>query len=103
MFDQTKEEDFRPFFFGREQLTAELHRLLIARRFVAVLGGSGCGKSSLVRAGLLEALRKANPGLKSIVFPPGKEPLSRLGLELKAAPSPIRIRTRLPIACDNCG
>ncbi|MEU1012464.1 hypothetical protein [Streptomyces sp. NPDC005890] len=44
-------------FFGRSQLTADLLQLLRRRRFAAVFGPSGSGKSSLVRAGLIPALQ----------------------------------------------
>ncbi len=43
-------------FFGREAQTDELLALLGDAHFIAVLGTSGSGKSSLVRAGLLPAL-----------------------------------------------
>jgi WD40 repeat protein/ABC-type branched-subunit amino acid transport system substrate-binding protein/DNA-binding SARP family transcriptional activator len=48
-------------FFGRERLTARLVGRLRAEPFVAVLGASGSGKSSVVRAGLVPALRRADP------------------------------------------
>ncbi len=52
------EEDARRF-FGREALTAELvERLRANPRFLAVIGPSGSGKSSVVRAGLIPALRE---------------------------------------------
>ena len=38
-------------FFGREQITDQLLMRLRKTRFLAVIGSSGCGKSSLVRAG----------------------------------------------------
>jgi transcriptional regulator with XRE-family HTH domain/KaiC/GvpD/RAD55 family RecA-like ATPase len=44
-------------FFGRERLVDELVARLARRRFVAVFGASGAGKSSLLRAGLLPRLR----------------------------------------------
>lgn len=44
-------------FFGREQLTAQLVKRL-GQRFLAVVGTSGSGKSSVVRAGLLPALQR---------------------------------------------
>ncbi|MFK4271658.1 nSTAND1 domain-containing NTPase [Streptomyces milbemycinicus] len=44
-------------FFGREQLVADLLELVRERRFAAVFGPSGSGKSSLLRAGLIPALR----------------------------------------------
>ncbi len=43
-------------FFGREAQTAELLAVLRQHRFLGVVGSSGSGKSSLVRAGLLPAL-----------------------------------------------
>jgi WD40 repeat protein len=47
-------------FFGREQLVAEAVARLLSGRFLAVVGASGSGKSSLVRAGLVPVLR-SNP------------------------------------------
>ena len=43
-------------FFGRDTQCDELVRRLTVRRFVAVVGTSGSGKSSLVRAGLIPSL-----------------------------------------------
>jgi hypothetical protein len=44
------------YFFGREQQTFALYRLIDRYRFIAVVGSSGSGKSSLVCAGLLPLL-----------------------------------------------
>ena len=44
------------FYFGRSQQTGELLEYLHRTRFLAVVGSSGSGKSSLVRAGLIPAL-----------------------------------------------
>jgi hypothetical protein len=43
-------------FFGRERNVEALRSILAKRRLVVVLGGSGSGKSSLIRAGLLPFL-----------------------------------------------
>ena len=43
-------------FFGREAQTDELLDRLQGSRFLAIVGSSGCGKSSLVRAGMIAAL-----------------------------------------------
>jgi DNA-binding SARP family transcriptional activator/WD40 repeat protein len=43
-------------FFGRERVVADLVARLASGGFLAVVGSSGCGKSSLVRAGLVPAL-----------------------------------------------
>jgi formylglycine-generating enzyme required for sulfatase activity len=48
-------------FFGREQLTAELVARLRHHRLLAVVGASGSGKSSVVRAGLVPALQHGQP------------------------------------------
>lgn len=53
-FDEADAE----YFFGRETLTDQLIEKLRSRRFVAVVGASGSGKSSLVRAGLISKLRQ---------------------------------------------
>jgi hypothetical protein len=45
------------YFFGRREQTAELLARLHDTRFLAVIGSSGCGKSSLVRAGLIPNLK----------------------------------------------
>ncbi|MEW1719758.1 helix-turn-helix domain-containing protein [Streptomyces sp. NPDC093109] len=65
-------------FFGREQLTADLVDLLRRRRFAAVFGPSGSGKSSLLRAGLIPVLRGAQePDLRPAairILTPGERP-----------------------------
>lgn len=56
-------------FFGREKLVGELLSHLQTERFLAVIGASGSGKSSLVRAGLIPALRRGKP-LADDTLPP---------------------------------
>jgi WD40 repeat protein len=76
-------------FFGREEETQELVERLnpIAgsrrHRFVAVIGSSGAGKSSLVQAGLLPALGDHWLPLSSVV--PGTDPHKSLAGVLAAA------------------
>ncbi|MEU9332500.1 hypothetical protein AB0D49_04940 [Streptomyces sp. NPDC048290] len=48
-------------FHGREALVGELLALVARRRVTAVVGASGSGKSSLLRAGLVPALRGTAP------------------------------------------
>lgn len=52
-----REED-EPFFFGRDRITETLSATLGRESFVAVVGASGSGKSSVVRAGLIPRLRR---------------------------------------------
>lgn len=51
-------EQDAPIFFGRGRETEALIRQVAANRFVAVVGASGSGKSSLVAAGLIPRLRQ---------------------------------------------
>lgn len=65
-------------FFGREAVVARLAAEVGAHRLVAVVGASGCGKSSLLRAGLIPALQaEGSPGprLAAIrILTPGPRP-----------------------------
>lgn len=71
-------------FFGREKLTAELMDCLHYYPFLAVIGASGSGKSSLVRAGLVPAWMKATGATESAVhiFTPTNQPLESVALSL---------------------
>src|ERR1051325_575096 len=44
-------------FFGRREQTLELLQQLQQSRFLSIVGSSGCGKSSLIRAGLIPKLQ----------------------------------------------
>jgi len=74
------------FFFGREEVVAELMARLAGTRFLAVVGPSGSGKSSLVRAGLLPAVWDgALPGSEewpTLVITPGAHPLEELAVRV---------------------
>jgi len=77
----TQEEDH--LFFGREEQTLELLQRLENHRFVAVVGTSGSGKSSLVRCGLLSELQGgrmlgAGAAWEIAVTHPGGNPLALL-------------------------
>src|SRR5215207_7926459 len=51
------EPDDRAFFFGREEVTAKIVGRLAPGRLLAVVGASGSGKSSVLRAGVVAAVR----------------------------------------------
>ena len=81
------EEEYAQWFFGRDRQISELIERLRGNRFVAVVGLSGSGKSSLVRAGLLPALRAgqlgpAGSGWRIAIMRPGEEPVAALAAEL---------------------
>jgi tetratricopeptide (TPR) repeat protein len=72
-----------PFFFGRDDQIYSLYRILDRSRFIAVVGSSGSGKSSLVRAGLLPLIEKESQesGGRSwrwAEMRPGNAPLAQL-------------------------
>jgi energy-coupling factor transporter ATP-binding protein EcfA2 len=74
-------------FFGRREQTKQLLSILHASRFVAVVGSSGCGKSSLIRAGLIPNLQAGfvagNVDRWNIVtMKPGNSPLQNLATAL---------------------
>lgn len=70
-------------FFGRQRLVAELLTHLHGASLLAVVGTSGSGKSSVVRAGLLPAMKQG--GYSETVWHyqpvvvPGADPLAALG------------------------
>jgi WD40 repeat protein len=90
---RTEGEDIRPpyrgltrfepadvdLFFGRGELTERLFQQASSRRFTAVFGPSGSGKSSLLRAGLIPRLRNTGPTSPRPatvrVLTPGEHPL----------------------------
>ena len=74
------------FFFGREKLVERLEQRLADHNFLAVLGPSGSGKSSLVLAGLARALELKEPGFHLVYLRPGSDPLSTLDSSLKEHP-----------------
>jgi WD40 repeat protein/DNA-binding SARP family transcriptional activator len=71
-----------PVFFGREQLVADMIARLTGTRLLGIIGPSGSGKSSAMRAGLLAALADGVlPGSErwpQALFRPGAQPLAAL-------------------------
>lgn len=77
-------------FFGRDGLSDNLLEKLRATRFVAVVGTSGSGKSSLVKAGLLPALtggflKGAGSAWRIALFRPVNNPIGNLAQALAEA------------------
>jgi hypothetical protein len=83
-------------FFGRDQEIADLVERLQRSRVLFVIGNSGSGKSSLIRAGLIPALRRGRFGANGssdepwriAVIRPGADPFGELvdGLPGQLAP-----------------
>jgi WD40 repeat protein len=77
------------YFFGREKLVAELVARVVGVRLLGIVGPSGSGKSSVMRAGLLPALAGGVlPGSDTwtqVLIRPGEHPLGELTDALAAA------------------
>jgi WD40 repeat protein len=67
-------------FFGRDRLIDRLTRQVRDDRVVVVVGASGAGKSSLLRAGLMPRL-----GDRAVLFTPGSAPLEECARALEDA------------------
>jgi energy-coupling factor transporter ATP-binding protein EcfA2 len=89
-------EETSSVFFGRQRLSQLLLDRLQSSRFLAVVGPSGSGKSSLVLAGLLPALKRGAipaqegaPGSEEWRYAPrivpGSDPLANLARALQSA------------------
>jgi WD40 repeat protein len=77
-------------FFGRASQIGELITRLGEKRFLAVLGSSGVGKSSLVRAGLVPAMLAGHIDgtafdWRFAVFRPGNDPIGNFSAALSTA------------------
>ncbi len=85
-------EDEAADFFGRDELVRDLLRVLSdeGRDLLAVVGPSGSGKSSVVRAGLIPALRRgALPELQGptmVTMLPGTDPFDALAAAAGTTP-----------------
>jgi conflict system STAND superfamily ATPase len=74
-------------YFGREQEIVALLGRTMRQHFLAVLGSSGCGKSSLIKAGLIPSLKyeqldDGDPAWRIAVMRPGDNPFKQLALAL---------------------
>ncbi|WP_414587009.1 eIF2A-related protein [Scytonema sp. PCC 10023] len=82
-FDCTEED--AKYFYGRTALTDQLLEKVRTSNFLAVLGASGSGKSSVVRAGLLYQLKlgqrlSSSNNWQIRILKPGEQPLQSLAL-----------------------
>jgi serine/threonine protein kinase len=65
-------------FFGRSREVAAMVTRIRDRPLMAVVGSSGVGKSSFVRAGVVPALKRSGEVWETLVLRPGRQPLEAL-------------------------
>jgi WD40 repeat protein/DNA-binding SARP family transcriptional activator/energy-coupling factor transporter ATP-binding protein EcfA2 len=94
------DESDADYYFGRERLVAELVARLVGAPLLGVVGPSGSGKSSVVRAGLMPALAGGVlPGSERwarVLMRPGEHPLD----ELKKAVAGIEADPKVLLCVD---
>jgi hypothetical protein len=82
----TFSEDDADLFFGRESLIADLVARIATVPWLVVAGPSGSGKSSLVRAGVIPALKRgalpASDRWLYATLTPGRDPIESLALAM---------------------
>lgn len=96
------------FFCGRERVVSELIARLAEWPLVGILGPSGIGKSSLLRAGVLPALRAGalpgSAGWRQVLLRPGEHPCAELeralGGTVHEVLSALGAQERIVVAID---
>ncbi len=78
-------------FFGRAAAVEQIVARLAEQPLLALVGSSGVGKSSLVRAGVIPALKHSGDAWEAFVLRPGPHPLAAVG-ELMLQHLGLRIR-----------
>jgi hypothetical protein len=92
-------QEHREYFFGRDEQVKELHERVQTKALTAVVGASGSGKSSLVRAGLLPRVAEEQDAWLVVLpaptspedspsppFRPGESPLATFFRMLRDSP-----------------
>jgi len=107
------EEEDAELFFGREKLVEDLIRRAKESRTVFVTGPSGSGKSSLVRAGLIHALKQGavkeshSENWLYATMRPGRDPFEALAGAFARLKSPefgdyVRANASKPVVLQKC-
>ncbi|WP_027250077.1 nSTAND1 domain-containing NTPase [Planktothrix agardhii] len=84
-------EEHSNLFFGRSALTQKLYDFVTSSKLTVVLGASGSGKSSLVKAGLIPKIRQFKDSNTWFILPPfrpGESPFKALNNALASVNQP---------------
>ncbi|MGI2907788.1 nSTAND1 domain-containing NTPase, partial [Tolypothrix sp. VBCCA 56010] len=87
---QAFDKEHAKFFFGRQKVVSLIQQKLAQANFIPIIGASGSGKSSVVRAGLIPVLEKNGWRILEPILP-GVQPLA----ELKRAFTQLFERTEI--------
>ena len=87
---QAFDKEHAKFFFGRQKVVSLIQQKLTQANFIPIIGASGSGKSSVVRAGLIPVLEKNGWRILEPILP-GVQPLA----ELKRAFTQLFERTEI--------
>ena len=88
-------------FFGREEVVATTVSQTLEGGFMAVVGSSGSGKSSLIGAGLIPAYRRAREGSVAVMTP-GSDPEATLRRSVGSRPPSLLVVDQLEEAFTLC-
>ena len=84
------EEEHSKLFFGRKPLIKKLEKFVTNHSLTVVLGASGAGKSSLVKAGLIPQLKLSGTSWRILApIRPGKAPFTALNKTLEKENLPV--------------
>lgn len=107
-FNQNPFPGLRPFsseeshlFFGRERHLDEILRKLDLYHFVSIVGTSGSGKSSIIRAGLLPRMAREDEGWQIRIIRPGEDPLKALSVAIEHFTGSETARENLEVLSKN--
>ena len=94
------EEEHSKCFFGRSELVKKLQAFVKTNYMTVVLGASGSGKSSLVKAGLIPILKKETSDKWYVLSPirPGETPFQALNKALIDAGLPLVLQNKQNLA-----
>jgi class 3 adenylate cyclase/tRNA A-37 threonylcarbamoyl transferase component Bud32/energy-coupling factor transporter ATP-binding protein EcfA2 len=98
------EPDDAHLFFGRDEVLADVLKRVAAGRFVAIVGPSGSGKSSLVGAGVIATARRGDIAsvTSTVLLTPGPDPPRALGAASPDDPAELLVVDQLEEAFTLC-